>query len=163
MYQSQIAGLKQDIINNGGFEGCQVMTGGKGINIKGVRKLHDSINQGRHHLFVDLENYRGLDYYCRLNNKANYFFGKPANEVGCHIDMYGAENTLSIHKTSSNESSQLITGLTFAHTQYGHSSYYIYAERVAASTPDTPSTMPSEALKTIEQIEELLKHLKGLV
>lgn len=164
MYQSQIAGLKQDIIKNGGFEACQITGKANGISIKGVRKLPDSINLGRHHIFIDLEEYRGSGFYCKLNNKNSYTFSKPVNEVGCHIDFYGSENVLEIKKANSFESSQIVTGLTFSHTQYGHSSYYVYAERVTTSIPDLPTTLvDNEALKTIERIEELLEHLKGLV
>lgn len=161
MYQSQIAGLKEDIIKNGGFEGCQESGSFSGIQILGVRKLPNNINQGRHHLFVDLQDYRGSDFYCVLNSTLHYSFTKPVNEVGCHIDIYGEENSLRLFGSDSLSYSQTLSRLSFAHTSYGHSSYYVYA--IKTNNQVVTPTVISEALKTIEQIEELLKHLKGLV
>lgn len=161
MYQSQIAGLKQDIIRNGGFESCKVSGSFSGIEIKGVRKVPESINQGRHHLFVDLEDYRGLDYWLELNGSKPFYFNKPVNEAACHIDIYGENNTLKIIGKNETVYSQLITGLSSHHTSYGHSSYYIYAIKTNV-IPELPP-VDNEALKTIEQIEELLKKLKGLI
>ena len=162
MYQSQIAGLKQDIIKNGGFEACKVLGSFSGIEIKGVRKLPESINQGRHHLFIDLEDYRGLDYWLELNEQYPFYFNKPKNEVASHIDIYGSANSIRIFGTSKPEIySQTLTELNANHSLYGHSSYYIYAVKTNV-IPELPP-IENEALKTIEQIEELLKHLKGLV
>jgi len=160
MYQSQIAELKQDIIENGGFETCKVLGSFSGIEIKGVRKLPENINQGRHHLFIDLEDYRGLDYWIQLNNKLPFYFNKPKNEVASHIDIYGSGNSLRIFGTGKPETySQTLTELNANHTAYGHSSYYIYAIKTTSQIV----TPVNEALQTIQQIEELLKHLKGLV
>lgn len=162
MYQSQIAGLKQDIIQNGGFEGCQVSGDYNGIQIKGVRKIPDSINQGRHCCFVDLENYRGAEYFCLLNNSLRYGFTKPINEVAAHVDIYGSSNSLRlIGSNQPNVFSQKLSGLSANHTVYGHSSFYIYAIKSATNQQPEPSV--NEATKTIEQIEELLNKLKGLV
>ena len=161
MYQSQIAGLKQDIITQGGFEACKVTGDFSGIRILGVRKLPNNINQGRHHLFIDLESYRGNEYFCLLNGNLRYSFNKPSNEVGCHIDFYGNDNTLKILGSKPNENSQLLTGLTFSHTQYGHSSYYIYA--VKASGQETLPTPDNKAIWLIGEIEQRLKELKEIV
>ncbi len=162
MYQSQIAGLKLDIIRNGGFEGCQVSPTFKGIQIVGVRKVPESINQGRHCVFIDLEDFRGLDYWVETGNNKAYYFSKPLNEVAVHVDIYGDNNKITIMSNDSPEQySQTISWLSANHSLYGHSSYYIYAVKTNV-IPELPP-IENEALKTIEQIEELLKHLKGLV
>lgn len=162
MYQSQIAGLKLDIIRNGGFEGCQVSPTFKGIQIAGVRKVPESINQGRHCVFVDLEDFRGLDYWVETGNNKAYYFSKPLNEVAAHVDIYGDNNKITIMSGSTPEEySQTISGLSANHTSYGHSSYLVYA--VFTNSTDVSTSKPNEALQTIERIEDLLKHLKGLV
>jgi hypothetical protein len=163
MYQAQIAGLKQDIIKNDGFEACQVSGDWSGIKILGVRKLPNQINQGRHHLFVDLGNYRGDDYFCLLNGSIRYSFNKPENEVGCHVDFYGSSNTLKIVGSKPNEYSQTLSGLTFAHTEYGHSSYYILAIKSIDYITTPPLLNPNRQLILIDEIEQRLNELKGLV
>lgn len=161
MYQSQISGLKEDIIKNGGFEGCQESGSFSGIQILGVRKLPNNINQGRHHLFVDLQDYRGSDFYCVLNSALRYSFTKPVNEVGCHIDFYGEENSLRLFGSDSLSYSQTLSRLSFAHTVYGHSSYYVYAVK-SNSQVVTPPVI-SEPQKMLAELEILIQKLKGLV
>lgn len=156
LHQHQIKELKADIIKNGGFEGCyQVTDFYQSIKFLGVRKIPNSINQGRHHLFIDLDAYRGLEFTCQLNNGLHYTFDKPSNECGCHIDIYGIGNTCKI--LGKNSYSQILGGFSANHTSAGHSSYYILATLEIQPEPK------NEALETIERIEELLKHLKGLV
>ena len=162
MYQAQVGGMKQDILLNGGFEGCTVSGETVGIQLVGIRKIPNLINQGRHHLFIDLEDYRGNDYFCLLNSTLRYGFNKPPNEVGCHIDFYGTENSLRIYGSLPSVFSQLITGLSFAHTQYGHSSYYIYAKLGKGQTVPPPKP-DNKALWLIGEIEQRLKELKEII
>lgn len=160
MYQSEIIGLYQDILKNKPFEACKIINPDfNGIQILGVKRVPNS--RGLHCVFVDLETYRGQNYYVLLNGTLHYSFNKPDNEVGCHVDIYGNENSIRIFGSNPNEYSQLIGGLTYSHTQPGHSSYYIYAIKTATSQQPQPPI--NEAIKTIEQIEDLLNKLKGLV
>lgn len=158
MYQSQISRLKEDIVARQAFEGCFVRNHNfSGIQILGVRKVPSDINQGRHHLFIDLEDYRGMQYYCLLNGTLRYNFSKPLNEVACHIDIYGTNNSLQI--LGNGGFSQVIEGLSNSHTQYGHSSYYIYAVR----TSDVVLPVESEQKRLIREIEERFKRLKEII
>ena len=158
MYQSEVESLRLDIIKNQPFEACTVINPEySGIKILGVKKVPNS--RGMHCVFVDLETYRGNDYFVLLNGSLRYGFNKPINEVAAHVDIYGNDNQIRIVGSKANEYSQLIGGLDFNHTNAGHSSYYVYAIK----TNSQVVAPVNEALKTIEQIEELLKHLKGLV
>ena len=159
MYQSEIWRLKEDIQNIQGFEACKVMDGSfSGIQILGVRKIPNA--RGLHCVFVDLENYRGTDNWVVLNNQQNFTFNKPANEVASHVDIYSTDNQIQI-RSKDGKFSQKITGLSFAHTVYGHSSYYVYAK----FTNDViiPQPTESEAQKLLREIEERTKRLKELV
>lgn len=159
MYQNEILDLKNDIIKNGGFEGCIVSNNSfSGIRILGVRKIKNS--RGLHCIFIDLEDFRGLGYWVETGSNKAYFFSKPLDQVGCHIDIYGDDNSITIMSDSAPEEySQTISGLSANHSSYGHSSTYIYA--IKTNSQIVPPV--NEAMKTIEQIEDLLKHLKGLV
>jgi hypothetical protein len=55
----------------------------------------------------------------------------------------------------------LIWGLTFNHTNAGHSSYYIYA--VKTSSQVLPPTPDNKAIWLIGEIEQRLKELKEIV
>lgn len=159
MYQSEVFDLYRDIIQNKPFESCKILNPEySGIQILGVKKVPNS--RGLHCVFVDLENYRGDDYFVLLNGSLRYGFNKPVNEVAAHVDIYGNDNTIRILGKNPSEYSQWIGGLTFNHTNAGHSSYYIYAVKTSDQV-EIPAS--NEAIQTIEQIEELLKKLKGLV
>lgn len=158
MYQSEVENLRLDIIKNQPFEACTLLNPEySGIKILGVKKIPNS--RGMHCVFVDLETYRGNDYFVLLNGSLRYTFNKPLNEVAAHVDIYGSDNSIRIFGYKDNEYSQLIGGLDFNHTNAGHSSYYVYAIK----TNSQIVTPVNEVLQTIQQIEELLKHLKGLV
>ena len=160
MYQSEIWRLKEDIKNVPGiFEACKVANPTfNGIQIVGVRKVPNS--RGLHCAFIDLEDYRGNDFTVLLNGSNRFNFTKPVSEVGCHVDLWSTDNKIQIF-SNKGEYSQLIEGLSFAHTVYGHSSYYVYAVRTNISV--VPPVVESEALKLIREIEERTKRLKELV
>lgn len=158
MYQSEVENLRLDIIKNQPFEACKIINPDfSGIQILGVKKVPNS--RGMHCVFVDLETYRGNDYFVLLNGSLRHTFNKPVNEVAAHVAIYGNDNQIRILGSKANEYSQLIGGLSFNHTEAGHSSTYIYA--IKTNSQIVPPV--NEAMKTIEQIEDLLKHLKGLV
>lgn len=160
MYQSEIWRLKDDIktVPNV-FEASQVLDSTfKGIQILGVRKIPNA--RGLHCVFVDLEDYRGTDYVTLLNGSTWYGFTKPKDEVACHVDIYSTDNRIQIF-SNDGRYSQLIGGLSFAHTIYGHSSYYVYAK--FSNQIVTPQPTESEAFKLIREIEDRTKRLKELV
>lgn len=160
MYQSEITGLKADIIYNRPFEACKIINPDfSGIQILGVKKVPNS--RGMHCVFVDLETYRGNDYFVLLNDSLRYTFNKPLNEVAAHVDIYGSNNTIKILGSKANEFSQVIGGLDFSHTHAGHSSYLVYA--VFTNSTDVNTPKPNEGLILISEIEERLNKLKGLI
>lgn len=159
MYQYEIDSYKQDIIKNGGFDGVNVSGSFSGIQILGVRKIENS--RGMHCAFVDLETYRGNDYYCVVNSATRFGFSKPENEVAAHCDIYGDNNSLRIFGSNPLLYSQTIGGLSYSHKIYGHSSYYIYAVKTNSQGVTPP--VIGEAQKTIAEIETLFQKLKGLV
>lgn len=161
MYQHQISQLKQDIISRGGFEGCLVKNESfLGIQILGCRKLPTNINQGRHHIFCDLEDYRGNQYQGVVNNTLRYDFSKPSNEVGIQADIWSTGNSFQI-VGKNNTFSQILDGISYSHTDWGHSSVLIYAVLTDKVIPPQPTE--SEAQKLIREIEERTKRLKELV
>jgi len=162
MYQHQINQLKQAIIMRGGFEGCFLKNEAfSGIKILGCRKLPNSINQGRHHIFCDLEDFRGNQYQGIVNGALRYDFTKPTNEVGIQADIWSTNNTFQIIGKDGTFS-QVLEGISYSHTEWGHSSVYIYAVRTNANVI-TPQPTESEALKLIREIEERTKRLKEIV
>lgn len=161
MYQSEIRKLKEDIkLLPGKFEACTVLNSSfNGIEILGVRKVPNS--RGLHCVFVDLEDYRGSEYVTLLNGSNWFGFTKPKDEVACHVDIYSTDNRIQLFGNDG-QYSQVIGGLTFAHTQYGHSSSYIYAKFVKDNVIVSPPE-PSEAIKLITEIEQQFQKLKGLI
>lgn len=160
MYQYEIESYKQDIIKKGGFDGVNVNGSFSGIQILGVRKIQDS--RGLHCVFVDLESYRGNDFYCVLNSSLRYSFNKPNNEVGCHCDIYGDNNSLRIFGSNPLLYSQTLGGLSFSHKIYGHSSYYVYAVKTNSQVVN-PIQPDNKAVWLIGEIEQRLKELKEFV
>lgn len=160
MYQYEIMSLKDDIQKNQPFEACTILNPDhSGIKILGVKKV--PVSRGLHCVFIDLENYRGNDYFVLLNGSLRYSFSKPLSEVGCHVDIYGNDNSIRIFGSNPKEYSQLIGGLTFNHTNAGHSSYYIYA--VKTSSQVLPPKPDNKALWLIGEIQQRLKELKEIV
>lgn len=160
MYQNEIAPLKQNILEVQPFEACTILNPEfSGIKILGVKKV--PVARGLNCVFIDLENYRGNDYFVLLNGSLRYSFSKPVNEVGCHVDIYGNDNSIRIFGSNPKEYSQLIGDLTFNHTNAGHSSYYIYA--VKTSSQVLPPKPDNKALWLIGEIQQRLKELKEIV
>ena len=162
MYQYEIMSLKDDIIKNQPFEACKILNPDfSGIQILGVKKV--PVSRGMHCVFIDLENYRGNDYFVLLNGSLRYSFNKPLTEVGAHVDIYGDTNTIRIFGSNPSEYSQQIGGLSFNHTNAGHSSTYIYAVKTNNQIVTPPPPQDNKALWLIGEIEQRLKELKEIV
>lgn len=159
MYQTEVKSLRDDIIKNKPFEACVTLDSRtSGIIILGVKKVPNS--RGLHCVFVDLEEYRGNEYYCFLNSQFRFNFTKPGNEVGCHLPMGGGSYTLQL-KSEKGDYSQIIGGLNFNHTNAGHSSYYVYA--IKSISRIDPIPVDSEAKRLIKEIETNLNRLKEII
>jgi hypothetical protein len=75
MYQYEIMSLKDDIQKNQPFELRTILNPDySGIKILGVKKV--PVSRGLHCVFIDLENYRGNDYFVLLNGSLRYSFSK---------------------------------------------------------------------------------------
>ena len=174
MYNNQTQDLKNSILNSNGFE-CKVLDPNfLKIKILGVRKVPSNINNGNHHIYVDLENYRGRDYRVKFNEGIYYTFDKPSNETGTNVPMFSSGNKIQI-VGSDGSYSQIIGDLTSSHTDAGHSSYYVYAKLVNDVTlpdpptdpevpnPELPNTNQATLKDIINELEEIIYRLDELV
>lgn len=144
MYQSQVKELKEQILKSPIFD-CKLTGDSNGIKIIGVVKLSNQINQNNHHVYIDLDNFRGIKYFAVTNlAEMTYSFDKPDNEVGCSIDIYNDNVSVRI-LGKDGKYSQLVEGLSAHHTIYGHSSYYILA------TLESEVTQPTEPISHLKQ------------
>lgn len=158
MYIEQIKELKDSIKKNNRYEGCSFSGNNNGIKILGVIKLPNNINQNNHNVFLDLDDYRGLNYWVEGKDKI-YFFGKPINEVGTDIPIWGVNNSIRI-VGSDGKYSQSIDNLSADHTQYGHSSYYVLATlEDTVSIPDEPTVPNNDLLNALIALRDELNSI----
>jgi hypothetical protein len=161
MYQNQTEGLKASIIKDGGFDGSVVENGKfSGIQIVGVRKVPRAMNGNNHHVYVDLEEYRGSKYKVYLNQALYFLFEKPLNENGCNAPLWSTNNSIQI-VGNDGKFSQVISNLSYAWDVWGHSSWYVYAKFTSDVIVNPPSE--TETQKLIREIEERFKRLKEIL
>ena len=121
-------------------------------------KLSNEINQNNHHIFVDLDSYRGEDYYVQNVNK-NYYFTKPTDETGTDVPIWGEYNKIQIVGNNGKYSQQL-ERLTAHHTIYGHSSYLVLATLENEVTqPVEPTKLKQDLIALRQRLSEIIEEL----
>ena len=174
MYTSQTQDLKNSILNNNNFESCIVINPSfKGVKLLGSRRVPQSINASNHHIYVDLESYRGNDIWLESDGK-KYFFDKPYNENGVNIPLWNSQTGFQI-KTNDGRYSQVIGNVDLNHTLAGHSSVYFYASFFNEETlpdppiepevpnPEVPNTHQATLKSIIDDLESIIYRLDELV
>lgn len=157
MYQTQIKKFRNDILHTSPFVGCRVEGEFMGFSWLGCVMLPETVNQGRHHLFVDLFidgiNYRSPEeYFLVVNEDLQWVpFEKPKDEVGAHIPLWRQHNAVYLRSRDKSLYSNTLVGLDVNAQVYGHTSYYA----ILTNTLNMPGNPP-------DKYEELL-HLMNVM